>query len=116
MIFTGVRSDVPSLLSAMDAFIFPSLYEGLGIVAVEAQTSGLPTYCSSEIPEDAKISDLFEKIPLKESTSYWAERILSKKEACCREKKYLDAKKNGYDICLTTEYLVNFYQKITKIL
>ncbi len=110
VIFTGVRSDVPKLLSAMDVFLFPSLYEGLGIVAVEAQTSGLPTYCSSAVPEEAKISDLYEKISLKESPSYWAEKILGEKEFCNREQKYIDAKNNGYDIHSTAEFLVDFYQ------
>lgn len=112
VIFTGVRSDVSALLSAMDVFVFPSLYEGLGIVAVEAQTSGLPTYCSCEIPEDAKISVLFEKISLKEPSSYWAEKILEKNEICNREEKYLDAENAGYDIRSTAKWLEDFYAEI----
>lgn len=110
VIFTGVRKDANKFFSAFDVFLFPSLYEGLGIVAVEAQTSGVPTYCSCEIPEEAKISDLFEKISLKEKSSYWAKKILNKNEICNREEKYVDAVNAGYDIHLTAEYLVNFYQ------
>ena len=48
--FLGMRTDVPQLLSAMDLFLLPSRWEGLGIVAVEAQASGLPCVCSHKVP------------------------------------------------------------------
>ncbi len=51
--FLGVRDDVPQLLMGMDAFVFPSIWEGLGIAAIEAQASGLPCLCSSEMPDIA---------------------------------------------------------------
>ena len=47
------RDDIPSLLKAMDVFMFPSRFEGLGIVLIEAQVSGLPCVTSDNIPEDA---------------------------------------------------------------
>lgn len=53
VIFLGVRDDVPQLLMGMDAFAFPSVWEGLGIAALEAQASGLPCLCSSEMPDVA---------------------------------------------------------------
>ena len=40
--FLGVREDIPELMIMMDGFVFPSIHEGLGIVAVEAQAAGLP--------------------------------------------------------------------------
>lgn len=46
VIFTGVRSDVPQLMQAMDVFVFPSLYEGLPVTIVEAQAAGLPCVIS----------------------------------------------------------------------
>jgi hypothetical protein len=43
-VFTGSRPDMPRLmLGAMDAFVFPSLFEGLGLVLVEAQAAGSPS-------------------------------------------------------------------------
>ena len=47
--FLNQRKDVAELLQAMDCFILPSLYEGLPVVGIEAQTSGLPLICSDTI-------------------------------------------------------------------
>lgn len=55
--FLGVRSDVPQLLMAMDVFVFPSIFEGLGIVLVEAQLASLPTVTTLSIPPEAIISN-----------------------------------------------------------
>lgn len=55
--FAGVREDIPNLmLSAMDVFVLPSLYEGLGLVAIEAQAAGLPTILSSSVPPEADLA------------------------------------------------------------
>ncbi|MBR0095568.1 MAG: glycosyltransferase [Synergistaceae bacterium] len=52
------RTDVPDILSAMDVFVFPSLYEGLGIALVDAQKMMLPCIISNTIPIAAQISNL----------------------------------------------------------
>ena len=73
------RSDVPSLMKgAMDAFLFPSLYEGLGIALVEAQAAGLPCFVSTTVPAEADvIPDLVTRIPLSEQPFDWAQAISS---------------------------------------
>lgn len=53
----GNRNDVDSLMQAMDALIFPSLYEGLSLTVIEAQVSGLPVYLSNTLSEEHKITD-----------------------------------------------------------
>ena len=55
--FLGIRQDIPDLLCAADAFIFPSRFEGLGIACVEAQFSGLPCVVSTGIPKEAQLSE-----------------------------------------------------------
>ena len=55
--FLGVRSDINDLYQGMDLFFFPSLFEGLGIVAIEAQVAGLPCIFTKTLPKELDISD-----------------------------------------------------------
>ena len=82
VIFTGLRSDVPRLMQgAMDVFLFPSLYEGLGLVLVEAQAAGLPCIFSDIIPEEADvILPLLQRLSLSQSAVSWAKVIINQKE------------------------------------
>jgi len=52
-VFTGVRRDVPDLMAASDVFVMSSLWEGLGLVFLEAMATGLPVVSTrvSAIPE-----------------------------------------------------------------
>lgn len=108
VIFTGVRDDVPDLMQAMDCFILPSVYEGLGIVAIEAQASGLPCILSDGVPEECDITSLTEHVALKEAPSVWAERILghTKKTRLDTTKEIIRA---GYDIGENAQWLQNYY-------
>lgn len=72
--FWGVRKDVPELLSCMDYFLFPSLWEGLGIVLVEAQTMGLKCFVSENIPQEADLGGLC-TIYLNKGLESWAKEI-----------------------------------------
>ncbi|MBQ4333279.1 MAG: glycosyltransferase family 1 protein [Clostridia bacterium] len=73
--FLGVRGDVPRLMQAMDVFLFPSLFEGLGIVLIEAQAAGLGCVTSSEVPADAKVTDLLTYLPLTAAPEVWADAV-----------------------------------------
>lgn len=75
LIFTGVRSDVPKLLSAMDVFVFPSFYEGMPNTVIEAQATGLPCVIADTITREANITELVNYLPLT-SPSEWAEAAL----------------------------------------
>ncbi|NJK58771.1 MAG: glycosyltransferase family 1 protein [Pleurocapsa sp. SU_5_0] len=83
VIFAGLRSDVPRLmLGAMDTFVLPSLYEGLGLVLIEAQAAGLPCVFSNVVPEEADvIKPLLQRISLAQTASEWSEAILTTKKA-----------------------------------
>lgn len=50
VVFLGNRRDVAEIYQAMDIFFMPSLFEGLGIVGVEAQAAGTPTVCTDTLP------------------------------------------------------------------
>lgn len=75
VIFTGSRSDIDRLLQAMDMFVFPSIYEGLGISVLEAQASGLYCICSDGVPAEAKISEKFDRIALDAGMDSWVKKI-----------------------------------------
>jgi glycosyltransferase involved in cell wall biosynthesis len=77
--FAGVHNVVAPFLSAMDVFVFPSLYEGLGIVALEAQAAGLPVIASSVVPEEIDvIPNLVERISLEDGPAVWASAVVEK--------------------------------------
>lgn len=109
VIFTGTRTDIPDLLQAVDVFLFPSLWEGLGISAVEAQASGLHTIISDTIPQEAFVTDLCESISLQEPVSVWADKILQYTNGCTRKDTFEQIVNAGYDICEHTKWLQNLY-------
>lgn len=76
--FAGSRPDVARLmLGAMNVFVMPSLFEGLGLAAVEAQAAGLPTILSDRIPAEANTHcGLAHFVRLEEPASEWASRLL----------------------------------------
>lgn len=107
VLFLGVRSDVNRLLQAMDVFVFPSLYEGFGIVALEAQAAGLPCMVSDAVPMECQLTDLLEQLPL-DSAELWAEQVL---DAVRRERKdtYDAICAAGFDIAQNAKWLEEFY-------
>ena len=77
VILLGTRTDIAELLQAFDLFILPSRFEGLGIVLIEAQASGLSCIASADvIPKEVKITNLLEFISLKENSKVWAQTAL----------------------------------------
>lgn len=76
VLFLGERDDIPRILKAMDVFVMPSLYEGLPMVAVEAQAANLKLVLSTEISPDTVLSENVHFVSLKDSVEKWAETIL----------------------------------------
>lgn len=76
-IFAGSRPDVPRLMQgAMDAFVMPSICEGLPLVGIEVQTAGLPTFLSDAISEEVCIvQQLVTRLSLSQPASIWADEI-----------------------------------------
>ena len=75
VIFLGHRKDIDEILCALDIFVFPSRFEGLGISLVEAQTAGLPCFISDRVPELAKVLNTTYKISIDEKPDVWAKKI-----------------------------------------
>ena len=71
IVLTGVRSDVPALLSAFDVLALPSLYEGMPNVVIEAQATGLACVVSDTVTRQADVTGLVEFLPIDDTTA-WA--------------------------------------------
>lgn len=95
--FTGAVENINELYQAMDVFIMPSLFEGLGIAAIEAQASGLHCLLSTAVPKETGITENCEFISLKESSEHWADRVL-KNSSYDRKDNSLNVISAGYDI------------------
>lgn len=114
VMFLGQRNDTNRLYQAMDIFLFPSLYEGLGMVLIEAQCSGLPCLCSTEVPAIAKVTDNLFFEGLAESTECWAIKVKDMLKNPKREQDLEEIKKSGYDIKSEVKKLENKYIQMTE--
>lgn len=76
VIFAGIRSDIPQLMSAMDVFVMPSFFEGMPNTVIEAQSTGLPCVIADTITREANITGLVEYLPLSNPDA-WAQKALS---------------------------------------
>lgn len=95
----GVRKDIPDLLCAIDVLIMPSLFEGLPVVAIEAQCAGVKCFLSDEITDEVSITDLVRRLPLKKSNDEWANEIISSLSVIKDRADYSSLlKEKGYDI------------------
>ena len=104
VVFTGIRSDIPQLMSAMDVFVMPSFFEGMPNTVIEAQATGLPCIISDTITKEANITGLVQYLPLN-NPEIWAEKAL---EAVCSNRAetkqaFID---NKYDIESTVNQFV----------
>ncbi|HWW00912.1 MAG TPA: glycosyltransferase [Candidatus Acidoferrum sp.] len=75
--FLGIREDVPRLMRAADLLLFPSLYEGLGLVLIEAQAVGLRSLVSNIVPSEVQLVEgLVHRLPLSRPPEAWTEAAL----------------------------------------
>lgn len=114
--FMGLRKDAASWYSAFDVLLFPSLYEGLPLTAIEAQAAGLPIVASDHITEEAFIDhDLISVVPLQANAHTWATRLTEvvksgkTHERLNTTQPLIDA---GYEIRDSAQQLQDWYQAI----
>ncbi|MFR1755843.1 MAG: glycosyltransferase [Thomasclavelia spiroformis] len=112
VIYTGIIENVYDYINAIDVLVQPSLFEGLGIIFIEAQANSLKCFGSDKVPSDAKFTDYYNNIPLNYSKEVWANEILKKALDYKRDENMsLEVMKNQYDIDYTAKYLENFYME-----
>ena len=86
------------MLSAFDLFLLPSLFEGVPLTLVEAQTNGMPIIASTNVPAEIGFSDLVHFVPLLDNK--WVDSIceMTTKEFQPRNSYINIVKNNNYDI------------------
>ena len=107
----GRRDDIKQFYNAFDAFLLPSLYEGMPVVGIEAQCAGLPIFFSKNITEETTASELAHYIGLNESPEVWADTIINVVNAnLSKRRSYAEeVKKNGFDSHSEAMRMMKFY-------
>ncbi len=77
VMFLGTKQNVPDYYAAMDAFIFPSFWEGMPVTVIETQVSGLPTLISDHVTPQVAFTKAVEILPLEASDEAWADRAMA---------------------------------------
>jgi len=109
VILTGNVENVQDYLQAMDVFVFPSRFEGFGIVVMEAQSAGLPAIVSDSVPQEVGIVDDMIFLDLKDTPIVtWVDKILQFKKHK-RKNRAEKVKRAGYDIKSTAETVRKLY-------
>lgn len=100
VMFLGIRSDVNEIMQAMDVFVLPSRFEGLGIVLIEAQAAGLPCVTSKNVvPDIVNVTGNVEFVGLDEPVDRWVEAIEAQmNKAVDYEQSSIKVSQAGYDI------------------
>ena len=106
--FLGSRKDIPELLCAADAFVFPSFYEGLPGSVLEAQAASLPCFISDTIAPEVVLSDLAQALSINADPALWAEKVLSSRTHT-RGAELALFERSGYDVRALAERLTGFY-------
>lgn len=104
--FLGVRRDIPELLSAMDVFVFPSLYEGMPNTVIEAQANGIHCVIADTITQEVKITNNVTMLSLDEDMKIWVDCILKENSRVKSTENQEKLFSQGYDISNVTEVFI----------
>lgn len=113
VIFTGKVDNVEDYLQAMDVFAFPTRFEGLGNVLIEAQTAGLKCVSSDNVPMETSITDNIEYLPLEKDL--WVKELVRLSKQYERKDMGGRVREAGYDIQSEIKILENIYLKALQI-
>lgn len=110
VLMPGTFHDISRIYQAMDVFVLPSLFEGLGMVAIEAQAVGVPTLVSDTVSMETRVSPIYARMPLQAGPEAWADRILDladMPQAHTDMSVYI--RRSGYDAAETARAMQDWY-------
>ena len=108
IIFTGIRSDIPAMLSAMDVLVMPSFYEGMPNTVIEAQATGLRCVISDTITKEADVTGLVHYLSLNATDVEWAETTISQAK--------FPRKNTAEDFCINEYDIENVANKFISLM
>lgn len=110
----GNRNDISDLLHLFDIFLLPSKFEGLGIVLIEAQFSGLKCIVSDNVPSEANISNSIVYLPISKSSKMWVKEILDLKNKLPNRNALSQKCNTIYDLNYSSKDFFNLLNSIIK--
>ena len=113
VIMTGNVTNVADYLSAMDVFVFPSLYEGTPLSILEVQANGLPCVISDGVPEDVFLTELIHPLSLQDAKETWADTILAQRRTDM-QRYNTQLRGSDYAVEAAMEKIYEIYKKVSK--
>ncbi len=107
----GLRSDIHNFMNVIDIFCFPSQYEGLGMVAIEAQSAGVPCIVSTNVPKAIDVGVAPVVFLGTDSAELWVEKIIELSNKKSNDKDTIKRKvaEAGYDIRVSAKQIERLY-------
>lgn len=117
IILYGVTKETRAMYSAMDVFALPSKYEGLPVVLLEAQITGLPCIVSDRVTKEVDFGEI-QWLSIEENPESWAEAILRtavRSDVQRRDyRREHTAQIECYDISQTVKQLDVMYERLVQ--
>lgn len=109
VIFAGMQKDIVAYLSAMDVFVLPSIFEGLPMVALEAQANGLPCILSDTITKETALSEQVQFCALN-NIAAWKDALVKIKKKRCGERQLTAEIQKKMDLANAADQLAHYYE------
>lgn len=108
VIFIGTSTETEKYYSAFDCFVFPSVFEGFGMAALEAQANGLKCFCSDTLSNELKVTSRLEFLSLESNPAYWTNKIFE--ETCDCYSRLSEEIPMDFDIVTQRKKMMEIFQ------